>query len=189
MIKFRKIVHDVEVLIPAVVERLSAFPEVDVLYLYGSRVGGRISPLSDVDLAVLLSKSRNKNELVDLRLTLIGEATAALKTDEIDLQILNDIPMQAQFAILKNKKVLYCRNEFKRVAFEGDVVSRYLDFRPFLEEQYTAMHQRIEDRASSGGLKDMRGVNHAVCEKESGGNSEHKSDSVIGKQLGHAEFL
>lgn len=148
MIRSDKITHNVEVLLPAVQERFSAFPQVEVLYLYGSRAGGRVSPLSDVDLAVLLSESTKKKELLDVRLALIGEATEALKTDEIDLQVLNEIPVQAQYAILKNTKVLYCRNEFKRVEFEGDVVSRYLDFKPFLEEQYLAMYHRIEDRAN-----------------------------------------
>ena len=41
MIRSDKITHNVEVLLPAVQERFSAFPQVEVLYLYGSRAGGR----------------------------------------------------------------------------------------------------------------------------------------------------
>ena len=147
MIKYAKITHPIEPLLPLLVESFEAHRSVDVLYLYGSRAGGRISSLSDIDLAVLVSGSVEKRELLDIRLQMIGEATSVLKTDEVDLQILNDIPVQAQYSILKNKRVLYCRDEFIRAEFEAGVVTRYLDFKPFLDDHYRAMYQRIEDRA------------------------------------------
>ena len=147
VIKYAKINHPIEPLLPLLVEAFETNQSVDVLYVYGSRAGGRISSLSDIDLAVLVSGSVEKRELLDIRLQMIGEATSVLKTDEVDLQILNDIPVQAQYSILKNKRVLYCRDEFIRAEFEAGVVTRYLDFKPFLDDHYRAMYQRIEDRA------------------------------------------
>lgn len=143
MIKYQRITHDVDVLIPTLVDQFKGYREVDVLYLYGSRAGGRISPLSDVDLAVLVSKSLNKKEWYELLLALMGVAASTLKTDEVDLQILNNIPLQAQYSILKNKKMLFCRSESRRTEYEEEVVVRYLDFRPILDAQYEAMYRRI----------------------------------------------
>lgn len=147
MIKHRKITHHVESLFPTLVKQIAGRSEVEVLYLYGSRASDRISPLSDVDLAVLVSSQLSRDRRFDLRMTLIGLAMEILRTDEVDLQILNELPVQAQYAILKNRKVLFSRDNFRRIDFESAVVSRYLDFKSFLEEQYEAMHKRIEDRA------------------------------------------
>lgn len=105
MIKFRKINHDVESLLPVLVERLVECPEIDLLYLYGSRAGGRVSPLSDVDLAVLLTPRTRREQYLDIQLKLIGIATEALRTDEAELHILNNLPVQAQYAMLKKKRV------------------------------------------------------------------------------------
>jgi predicted nucleotidyltransferase len=149
MIKFRKIAHDVESMFPVLVAKFAEHPEIDLLYLYGSRAGGRISPLSDVDLAVLLSPTVYRSAHLDIQLRMVGEAAKALRTDEVDVQILNGLPVQAQYAILKNNKVLFCRDESSRVDFEAEVISRYLDFEPFVEEHYRAMYQRIRSHANA----------------------------------------
>lgn len=149
MIKFHKIAHDVESMFPVLVAEFARQPEIEVLYLYGSRAGGRISPLSDVDLAVLLSPAVDRFAHLDIHLRMIGEAAKALRTEEVDVQILNRVPVQAQYAILKNKKVLFSRDEIRRVNFEAEVISRYLDFGPLLEEHYRAMHERIQAHATA----------------------------------------
>lgn len=145
MIKFHKIEHDVGSLFPALVEELARDPVIDVLYLYGSRVVGPVTPLSDVDLAVLVAPTVEKDRLFDLHLRLIGDATRILQTDEADLQIVNSMPVQMQYSVLQSKRVLFCRDEVRRVNFESSVLVRYLDLKPMLEEQFRAMHRRILD--------------------------------------------
>lgn len=156
MIKFQKIVHDVESLLPDLVAKFAECREIEVLYLYGSRTGVRISPLSDVDLAVVVSSQVNRERLFDLQLRMLGEATKALRTNEVDLQILNKLPIQAQYAIMKKKRILFCRDHARRAEFESGVISRYLDFKPFLEEQYRAVRQRIRNYAIERKLSDGR---------------------------------
>lgn len=36
---------------------LHEFPEIDLVYLFGSHVSGQTGPLSDIDIAILTSKS------------------------------------------------------------------------------------------------------------------------------------
>ena len=56
MIRFSKIEHNVRVLFPKVAQYFASRPEVEFAYLYGSYGVGREGPLSDVDIAVYLTK-------------------------------------------------------------------------------------------------------------------------------------
>ena len=110
--------------------------DVQFAYLFGSYAKGKITPLSDVDIAVYLSGSNFSQK----RLEIIGGLIEVLKTDEIDLVILNTAPLPLKIRILRNRKLLVDRTPLVRHAFESTTMRVYLDFskleKRILERRY-----------------------------------------------------
>ena len=109
---------------------------VNVAYLFGSTVRGEANCLSDIDIAVLLDESLSKEELFDLQLKLIGELTTLLKTNNVDLVVLNDSPLLLIYNAMRNGIILKS-DEPVRVRFETKIISRYLD-----EQYHIKRHTR-----------------------------------------------
>lgn len=102
---------------------------VKLAYLYGSAAKGKAGKLSDVDIGVLLDDLLNKKERFDLQLKLIGDLAEILKTDSIDLVVMNDVPHSLNFEIIKTNCPLFVRDRMGKIDFEHGVLSRYLDRR------------------------------------------------------------
>ena len=98
----------------------------DVLfaYLFGSSAKGRITPLSDIDVAVYLSG----RDFSETRFDIIGDLMNILGTDEIDLVILNSAPITLQMRIMQNKRIVADTAPFVRHAFESATMRTYFDF-------------------------------------------------------------
>ena len=60
----KKLPEDVVEKLPEVVEAISRDSDVSALFSFGSLAGGRLSPLSDLDFAVLISRRLNKRQRV-----------------------------------------------------------------------------------------------------------------------------
>ncbi len=117
----------------------------DVLfaYLLGSAARGDTTPQSDIDIAVYLRPSTTEWYLkreADLTANLIS----ALRRAEIDLRILNAVPLVFQHEILKGGTLLFCRDELERVDFETRVMLRYFELKPYIEEYRSLLIQRIK---------------------------------------------
>ncbi len=115
---------------------------VNFAYLFGSTVRGDANKLSDVDIAVMLDESLSKKDMLNEELNLISELTRVLKSDKIDLVVLNDAPLLLKFNIIKNGHVLKS-DETKRIAFETGVMSRYLDEQYYIKRHNDMTLQRI----------------------------------------------
>jgi len=111
---------------------------VKVAYLFGSRAEGKAGPLSDFDIAILLDRHRDKREIFDYRLKLLNDLSFILKTRKLDVVIMNNAPLLLNYNIIKEGRVLYCRDELERVRFETYVLSRYLD-RKYYDERHIKM--------------------------------------------------
>ena len=61
-------------------------------YLFGSAASGKTNAMSDLDIAVYLTG----DSLSEKRLDVIGSLIDALKTDEIDLVVLNTAPLVSE---------------------------------------------------------------------------------------------
>ncbi|MBW6519091.1 MAG: nucleotidyltransferase domain-containing protein [ANME-2 cluster archaeon] len=111
-------------------------------YLFGSVIRGDANELSDVDIAVMLDESLSKKDMLYVELNLINELTRVLKSDKIDLVVLNDAPLLLKYNIIKNGHVLKS-DETKRIAFETRVMSRYLDEQYHIKRHTDVILQRI----------------------------------------------
>jgi len=120
--------------IPAIIEEVSKDSAVVALFSFGSLAKGALKPLSDLDFAVLVSNNLDPTERFEKHLNLIGLFNQVLKTDEIDLVLLNDVPMGFSFNIIFSGRLLYCRNRYELDDFMEKTVKFYLDFKFFRDE-------------------------------------------------------
>lgn len=120
-----------------------------VAYLFGSCARGGTGPLSDVDVAVYLDEHLNKSERFDLRMRMINETSSILKTDRVDVVVMNDAPITLNHEIIKNGKVLVAKDAEKRVEMESKILSKYLDIIYYERRSLNQFLERILER---GGL-------------------------------------
>jgi len=108
---------------------------VRVAYLFGSYGKDKAGPLSDLDIAVLLDGCLDKREIFDLRLRLINGISSILRTDKVDVVIMNNAPLLLNYNIISEGKILDSKDELERVMFETHILSRYLDRRYYDERR------------------------------------------------------
>ena len=71
-------------------------PRIDLAYIFGSHAAGKEGPISDYDIAVLYSKPIQSA----LRYKLTHELNKVLKTDQIDLVVLNNAPIELRYTVI-----------------------------------------------------------------------------------------
>lgn len=108
--------------------------KVVVVYLFGSCHSGKITPLSDIDIAVLFDESLNKEEIETMESQIYIKLTKVFGTDEVDLIVLNRAPLSIKFGVLRDKEIIYYSNKEKVVDFQCGVISEYMDFKPVRDE-------------------------------------------------------
>jgi uncharacterized protein len=98
--------------------------------LIGSQARGEAGPLSDVDLAVWCRPELDRHQRWDLQLSLMGAAQNALRTNEVDVVILNDAPPLLQHRAVRDAVRLVERDHDQRVRFETRALLDYFDTAP-----------------------------------------------------------
>ena len=124
MIRERPIKHDIKVLLPKVESYLLKRGDVLFAYLFGGFARGKTTPLSDVDIGVYLTGSK----FSERRLEIIGDLIIILKTEEVDLVIMNTAPVTLKMRILKDKRLLVDTAPHARHVFESLTIRSYFDF-------------------------------------------------------------
>jgi len=117
--------ENIEELIPNAQDILERHPNIIFAYLFGGLAKGRISPVSDIDIAVYLA---NVDDILEIKLEILSLLSDTLNTDEIDLVILNTAPLPLRARIIQNKKVLVDKDPALRYSFESLVLREYFDF-------------------------------------------------------------
>jgi len=103
------------------------YPQVKLAYLFGSQVSENTGPLSDYDFAFYLEE-KNKKKLFDLKLDLISELNRILKTDKIDVVILNEVESpELKYNIIKEGKLIFEQEPY-RLLIEPQILNHYFDF-------------------------------------------------------------
>jgi len=125
MIKFRKLPANIEDLLPKSINYLEERQDIEFAYLFGSIGKGKRLPLSDVDIAIYL---KDLSQMHEKMMEILGTLMNLLETDEIDLVILNDVPLTLRMKILESKTVIVDHSPFLRHRFESLVMREYFDF-------------------------------------------------------------
>ena len=111
-------------------ERFFKSRNVELAYLFGSRARGKGSFLSDFDFAILASDGGFEEYyrfLHDLSIVMNGS--------RVDVVMLKDAPLELRYRAVKEGILLYQKNRYIKVEFEGVTLSRYFDFLPVLRSQ------------------------------------------------------
>lgn len=139
---------DLKQLVTELNEFFSSEEHIVLAYLFGSTVRGEANCLSDIDIAVLFDTTLTKKEAFDLQLKLIVDLGDHLKTNNVDLVMLNDSPLLLTFNIIRDGITLKS-DERGRVHFETRIMSRYYD-----EQYYIKRHtKRAIERMAKGRLR------------------------------------
>ncbi len=113
-------------------ELAADFPEIILVYLFGSRVTGRTGPESDYDLGVLTDRA---GDSPSRRAALAHALAVMLEIEKLDVVWLTQTPVELAFAVISQGRLLYERDIAERVEYEARVMSRYCDYLPILRAQ------------------------------------------------------
>lgn len=107
------------------------YPEIKLVYLFGSKAEGKDGALSDFDFAFYIDE-KDHRKLHDLKFILIDKICLLLKTDKVDVVILNltESP-EMKYFVIKDGKLIFEREPFK-VLIEPKILNEYFDFRSIL---------------------------------------------------------
>ncbi len=127
-----------------VAEYFSTRPEIKVGYIFGSRAKGEENKLSDIDIAILVDEETVPKDLpFGYKANIITELMELLKTQKVDLVILNESPLFLCFRVIHDGLILYSNDEKKRVDFEVQVMNQYFDQQYYYERHAQLTINRI----------------------------------------------
>jgi uncharacterized protein len=125
MIRNSPLPKNIEELLAEAYEYLRADKDILFAYLFGSLARKKAGPLSDVDIAVYCGEG---SSFPEKKLEILGNLANVLKTDEIDLVMLNRAPLALRMKILENKKVIVDKAPLIRHRYESLTMRQYFDF-------------------------------------------------------------
>jgi len=117
--------------IKKLVKIFKSYPQIKLVYLFGSTISGRKGPLGDFDFAFYVDE-KDRRRRFDIKLNLMTQISSYLKTDKIDVVILNDCDMpELKYNIISEGELIYQYEPFK-VVVEPKILNEYFDFRSCL---------------------------------------------------------
>jgi len=114
--------------------------EIDCAYVFGSVAKRRTNSLSDIDIAVLISPANIKERAYHYgyKACLVTDMMKLLKTSRVDLVILNSAPVLLQHRVVCTGRLIYSRNEKKRIALQTAAINKHND-RRYLQSAATGV--------------------------------------------------
>lgn len=106
--------------------------KVRFVVLYGSAAKGKLTKLSDIDIAVFYNG--DKSERFEFRKKILGRVG-----NEFDIQIIQDLPLYLQKDILSTGKVIYSVDYRETFEIFIKIIRGFEDFKPRLEIYYSGL--------------------------------------------------
>jgi predicted nucleotidyltransferase len=107
------------------------YPYIASAYLFGSYASGKVNPMSDLDIAILLKDNASKGrELIHKMDYMAYGIEKALQTKEVDLIELNNKGLIFQYNVLRTGKLIYDADPLFRRNFVTRLITTYCDFEP-----------------------------------------------------------
>jgi len=110
--------------------------EIEVVYIFGSLASGKANALSDIDIGILLDKGQIDEKLYryGYKAEILTDLIKLLKTNNVDLVILNEANYLLRHRVLYSGKVIYSRSEKRRIQFQVNTIDKYADFKQLKQE-------------------------------------------------------
>lgn len=112
-------------------------------YLFGSQVTGDVNPDSDIDIGIYFEQTTTQVERGEFRLRLIVELERIIEIHQVDLVVMNDVPVDLQYEIISANTYLYIRDESARVAYETQTTSMYFDQKYYIDRHNKKVLEQI----------------------------------------------
>lgn len=128
---------------------------VETVYLFGSQAKDQTHALSDFDFGVILNKpekyandplntySQLYSILVDILPKAYLRKRFQMRAHEFDLVFLQFAPIDLQFEAMQNSKILYEKNQEKRLDYEENILKKYADLKYFYDLSYKNLLERL----------------------------------------------
>ena len=112
-----------------------SYPEIKLVYFFGSRAKGFEGPMSDYDFAVYFDE-KNKKKMFDAKFILADQIGRFLSTDKVDIVILNlaESP-ELKYNIIKDGRLIYEKEPF-RLIIEPNILNEFFDFQYLLRKYH-----------------------------------------------------
>ena len=118
---------------------LQKHPEIVVAYIFGSLAQGKTNALSDIDIAIITDSQQinNKTYRYGYKAEILTDLIKLLKTNNIDLVILNKANTLLKHRVLYHGILIYSKNERERINFQIDTINKYNDFKQLIKPHLT----------------------------------------------------
>lgn len=113
--------------------------------LFGSQARDSAGPLSDIDIGIWYLPDLDPASRLALRLDLDRAATEALRTDEVDVVMLNSASPLMRHRAIRDARLLVDRVPVIRVRLEARAIIDYLDTGPLRAELARGLRHRLEE--------------------------------------------
>ena len=116
------------------IEYFEKHTEIEVAYIFGSVAQGKVNPLSDIDIAILVDRGKIDEKIYryGYKAEILSDLIKLLKTNAIDLVILNEANTLLKHRVLYSGKILHSKNENKRIAFQTTTIGKYNDYKQLM---------------------------------------------------------
>ena len=128
MIRHSKLPKDILDRIEYAASYLETRNDVLFAYLFGGLSKGKPKPLSDVDIAVYLAEN---TERIQAKSEIVEKLVDILRTDEIDVIILNQSSLPLCMNVLKHNRLLVDKKPYIRHVYQSLIIRKYCDFHHF----------------------------------------------------------
>lgn len=122
--------------------------EIQLAYLFGSVAEEKQTRLSDLDVAVLVEPNRLQEldqEPLGYQAAITTDLMALLRTNDVDVVILNHATPLLAYEVVKYGIKVFCRDEAERIRFEVHTFQQYVDTKPLREIQHYYLTERIKN--------------------------------------------
>lgn len=131
--------------------KLLPYYPVKLAYLFGSAAAGNATPLSDIDVALVLPDDQvDPGSFLSLEMQISDEISRNCELSEVDVRIINNAPLMFQGEVITHGILLYSSDEDFRVEFETSTRSAYFDFLPAATTIRQAYFDRLSERGFNG---------------------------------------
>ncbi|MBU2573712.1 MAG: nucleotidyltransferase domain-containing protein [Elusimicrobia bacterium] len=108
----------------------SSRPEIKAGYIFGSRTRGVENGLSDIDVAILVDDAISPETYpYGYKAKILTDLLKLLKTDNIDLVVLNNAPCLLRHRAICRGRLVYSGAERERIKFQVRTIAEYCDFK------------------------------------------------------------
>ena len=122
--------------------------EIIAVYLFGSFVKGARFEESDIDIGLLVDSERmSPADYFDSRVEIIDLFAPVFGTEALDIVILNEASTLLKFEIIKNGKLIFCRNDSLRSAAEVRMTEEYYDTQYYRDISNSYLKEKIKAAA------------------------------------------